>query len=47
MLTSGASCPDSSVDAVLRRVLELFPNIRKVEDVLKELTGEEERSSAV
>lgn len=40
LLTSGASCPDSSVDAVLRRVLEFYPDARDPEDVLDELRGE-------
>lgn len=46
MLTSGASCPDSSVDAVLRQILELFPQSREVEDVLKEMLEEEKQQSA-
>lgn len=45
MLTSGASCPDSSVDAVLRRIVGSFPEARKVEDVLEELQEDEKTPS--
>lgn len=31
-ITSGASCPDAIVDAVIRRILELIPNTRSAED---------------
>ena len=34
MLTSGASCPDSIVEAILRKLLDFFENIRDVEEVL-------------
>lgn len=37
ILTSGASCPDSTVEAVLRSLLAFFPDTRSVEDVLKEV----------
>lgn len=45
LLTSGASCPDSSVDAVLRKLIGLFPNARDVEEVLEELSADEKASS--
>ncbi len=34
VLTCGASCPDAILDAVLRRVLEMVPDSRPVDDVL-------------
>lgn len=41
LLTSGASCPDSSVDAVLRKVLSFYPDARDPEEVLEELKDQE------
>jgi 4-hydroxy-3-methylbut-2-enyl diphosphate reductase len=34
LLTSGASCPDASVDRVLQRILVQYPGARTVEEVL-------------
>jgi 4-hydroxy-3-methylbut-2-enyl diphosphate reductase len=40
MLTSGASCPDAVVEAIIDRLLELFPGSKSVEEIVKELVGE-------
>jgi len=37
ILTSGASCPDSLVNAVLQKILSFYPNSKKVGEVLKEI----------
>jgi len=37
ILTSGASCPDSTIEAVLRKILAFFNNSRTVEEVLSDL----------
>ena len=39
ILTSGASCPDSTVDDVLQKILSFFPGAKKTEDVMNELTN--------
>ncbi|MEX1191924.1 MAG: 4-hydroxy-3-methylbut-2-enyl diphosphate reductase [Brumimicrobium sp.] len=37
ILTSGASCPDSMVDSVLRKILGYYENTNSIESVLKNL----------
>ncbi len=32
-ITSGASCPDSLVDEVLKKILSFYPNAKKIEDL--------------
>ncbi len=39
VLTSGASCPDTLVDRVMMRIVEFFPEARKLEDVMAEITA--------
>lgn len=39
ILTSGASCPDSLIDAVLQKILSFYPGSREVEEVVRELQG--------
>ncbi len=34
LLTSGASCPDAVVDQVLQKILSLFDNVKKLEEVI-------------
>jgi len=34
VLTSGASCPDPIVEAVLRKILSFYPNSNSIESVL-------------
>lgn len=40
ILTSGASCPDSTVEEVLRKILSFFPNAKPVEEVIKNIEAE-------
>jgi 4-hydroxy-3-methylbut-2-enyl diphosphate reductase len=37
ILSSGASCPDSTVEAVLRKIISYYPEAREVNEVLKEV----------
>jgi 4-hydroxy-3-methylbut-2-enyl diphosphate reductase len=37
VLTSGASCPDPIVEAVLNKVLSFYPNSNSIESVLEGL----------
>ncbi|HEV8512115.1 MAG TPA: 4-hydroxy-3-methylbut-2-enyl diphosphate reductase, partial [Cyclobacteriaceae bacterium] len=34
VLTSGASCPDTLVDRIMLKLLEFFPAVRKLEEVI-------------
>ena len=40
LLTAGASCPDSLLDGVVRRVLEWFPDARSVDEALAPFAAE-------
>lgn len=37
ILTSGASCPDSLIDAVLQKILSFYPGSREIDEVIKKL----------
>ncbi len=38
VLTSGASCPDSMIDAVLNKFLSFFKDVKSIDDVIDRLT---------
>jgi 4-hydroxy-3-methylbut-2-enyl diphosphate reductase len=37
LLTSGASCPDAVVEAVMRKILSLFNDVKEVDEVVNEI----------
>ena len=39
ILTSGASCPDATIDNVMIKILSLFDDVKTIEDVLEHLTS--------
>jgi len=39
LITSGASCPDALVEAVIRKILSFFPIEKTVENFIKELNS--------
>jgi len=40
ILSSGASCPDATIDRVLQKVLSFYNDTHSIEDVLKNLKNE-------
>lgn len=38
LLTSGASCPDAEVDRVMLKLLAMFDNTNKIDEVIKQIT---------
>jgi 4-hydroxy-3-methylbut-2-enyl diphosphate reductase len=36
LVTSGASCPDSMVEGVIRKLIGFYPGSRMMEDILRE-----------
>ncbi len=41
ILTSGASCPDSLIDAVLQKILSFYPDSKEIDEVIKEVSNRE------
>ena len=41
ILTSGASCPDSLIDAVLQKIVSFYPGSRDIEEVVQELQSKQ------
>lgn len=39
MITSGASCPDAVVEAVIRKIIQFYPNSLSIEDVIEQFIG--------
>lgn len=40
LLTSGASCPDAVVEAVIRKLVSYYPDAKEVEEIVQEFLGE-------
>jgi 4-hydroxy-3-methylbut-2-enyl diphosphate reductase len=41
ILTSGASCPDSIIDAVLQKIISFYPNTKSVDEIIKQIESQQ------